>query len=262
MIVIKYGGHALDGSMVSDSIIETISKYHLDGGRVVVVHGGGPAINAELAIHNVQTTMSSGYRVTTLDVMHVVQETLSGSVLRNLTNKFISFGVNAVGISSGDGGILRARRFQPMVDGVRTDIGLVGEAESTDPTLLNLLLDHGYLPLISPVGVQSDGTALNINADIAAGSIAGSLGAREILFITDVAGIYRNWPDPDSLISQISLEELEKIAPSFSDGMAPKSKAAITALSSGAKMARIIDGSNKSNLEKAFAGFGGTVVTT
>lgn len=260
MIVIKYGGHAIQVTGKSDPVVETIANYHLSGGRVVVVHGGGPAINAELVLHGVETKMSGGYRVTTPEVMHVVQETLSGSVLRTLTNAFISFGVNAVGISSGDGRLMRAKKFQPFVNGVLTDIGSVGESESTDPTFLNLLLDNGYLPIISPVGVQSDGLPLNINADIAAGSIAGALDAEEVLFITDVAGIFRNWPDTTTLIPEISLQELIDIAPTFSEGMAPKSKAVIAALSSGAKRARVIDGSKFSNLELAFSGSGGTVI--
>jgi acetylornithine/N-succinyldiaminopimelate aminotransferase len=126
-----------------------------------------------------------------------------------------------------------------------------------DASLLRLLLDNRYLPIISPVGVQSDGVALNINADLAAGSIAGSLGASEVLFITDVAGIYRNWPDLTSLIDQISLDELTELAPTFSEGMVPKVKAVITALESGAKRARVIDGSKSFNLEQAFAGRNG-----
>jgi acetylglutamate kinase len=123
-----------------------------------------------------------------------------------------------------------------------------------------LLLNNGYFPVISPVSVQSDGQALNINADIAAGAIAGALAATEVLFITDVAGIYRNWPDETTLIDQISLAELKEIASTFSEGMAPKSKAVITALSSGAKKARIIDGKKIENLELALQGHGGTVV--
>ncbi len=250
----------LESSSQNDVIIETIAKYHQSGGKVVIVHGGGPAISAELLIHSVESSMFGGYRVTTPEVMHVVQETLSGTVLRNLTNAFIRCGVNAVGISSGDGGTLRARKFMPIVNGLETDVGYVGEADVVDPKFLELLLDNGYLPIISPVGVQSDGVALNINADIATGSIAGALGAQEVLFITDVAGIYRNWPDPSSIIEEISLQDLIEIAPSFSDGMAPKTKAVITALSSGAKIARVIDGSNNYNIERAFAGTGGTVV--
>ena len=138
--------------------------------------------------------MTSGYRVTTPEVMEIVQQILSGSVLRALTNKFIGYGINAVGISSGDGNTLRAHKYHPIVNGEAVDAGLIGEAESTDSSFLNLLLNNGYFPVISPVSVQSDGLALNINGDIAAGSIAGALEATEILFITDVAGIYRNYP--------------------------------------------------------------------
>lgn len=260
MIVIKYGGHVLESAESNDLIIAVISKFHLSGGKVVLVHGGGPAIDAELKFHQIPTTMSAGYRITTPEVMDVVQRTLSGSVLRDLTNKFIAHGVNAVGISSGDGKTLRAHKYQPLVNGEATDIGLVGEAEQADATFLNLLLDNGYLPIVSPVAVQSDGQALNINGDIAAGSIAGALGADEVLFITDVAGIYRSWPDLSTFIAEISLSELEEIAPTFADGMAPKVRAVITALTSGATQARIIDGRDGANLESAFHGVGGTVV--
>jgi len=261
MIVIKYGGHVLDSAEANDEIVQAIAEFHGAGGRAVVVHGGGPAIDIALKKAGIPTTMTSGYRVTTPEVMEVVQRTLSGSILRNLTNKFISYGVNAVGISAGDGNTLRAQRFMPYVDNAYIDIGLVGEAKLADPTFLNLLLNNGYLPIVSPVGVQSDGQALNINGDIAAGSIAGALMATEVLFITDVAGIYRNWPDKSSLIAEITLDELVKIAPTFSDGMAPKSKAVITALTSGARRARIVDGTNIQNVRDAFVGKGGTVVT-
>jgi len=190
-----------------------------------------------------------------------VQQTLCGGVLRNLTNSFIGCGVNAVGISAGDGSTLRAQKFAPLKDGVSVDIGLVGEPSSVDPTFVSLLLSNGYLPVISPVAVQSDGQPLNINGDIAAGAIAGALEASEVLFITDVAGIYRNWPDPDSIISEISQRDLLAISSTFADGMAPKVKAVLTALSSGAKRARIIDGTDISNLHSALQGQGGTVVT-
>ena len=261
MIVIKYGGHVLDDPKINENILSAIAKYHLEGGKVVVVHGGGPSIEAELKFHNIATSMVGGYRVTSLETMNVVQRTLSGAVLRELTNKLIGLGVNAVGISTGDGNTMRAQRFQPTVNGVSTDIGLVGEAQSVDPKFLNLILDHGYLPVVSPVAVASNGQPLNINGDIAAGAIAGALGASEILFITDVAGIYRSWPDPDSIISEISQGELLEIAPTFADGMAPKVRAVLNALSSGAQRARIIDGSDPQNLELALNGIGGTVVS-
>ena len=261
MIVIKYGGHVLDQATANDQIIAAIARFHGEGGKVLLVHGGGPAIDAELAAHNIETTTISGYRVTTPEVMEVVQRTLSGAVLRDLTNKFIAHGVNTVGLSTGDGKTLRATRFKPIVDGEHVDIGLVGEAQNVDPTFLNLLLSNGYLPVISPVAVQSDGLALNINGDIAAGAIAGALDADEVIFITDVSGIFRNWPDPGSLIERISLAELQEIAETFAGGMAPKVKAVITALKSGAKQARVIDGRFASNLTAAFCGLGGTVIT-
>ena len=261
MIVVKYGGHVLESAAENDRIVETISCFHNAGRKVVVVHGGGPAVDQELAIHGIVTTMVSGYRVTTPEVMAIVQQTLSGSVLRTLTNKFIEFGVNAIGLSAGDGATMRARKYSPIVSGKPVDAGLVGEAETTDPSLLQLLISHGYLPIISPVSVQVDGQALNVNGDIAAGSIAGALEATEVLFITDVPGIYRHWPDASTLISEISAVELQGIATTFSDGMAPKVKAVLTALSSGAAQARIIDGRNIENIERAFNGEGGTVVT-
>lgn len=261
MIVIKYGGHVQGEESTNNATIAAISEFHLSGGKVVLVHGGGPAIEEELKVHQIRSTFTGGYRVTTPEVMKVVQRTLSGEVLRELTNKFIRCGVNAVGISAGDGRTLRAKSFRPLVDGIAVELGLVGEAESVDPTFLNLLLSNGYLPIISPVSVASDGQALNINGDVVTGSIAGALSATEVLFLTDVAGIYRNWPDPSTFISEISLTELKEIAPTFTGGMAPKSKAVITALSSGAKRARIIDGSDIANLQAAFTGTGGTVIT-
>jgi acetylglutamate kinase len=261
MIVIKYGGHVLESDAANDQIVMAISNFHKEGGEVVVVHGGGPAVDRELLVHAIPTTMSSGYRVTTPEVMEIVQQTLSGSVLRTLTNKFIACGVNAVGLSTGDGSTIRAHKYFPIVDGSPVDAGLVGEANSTDPTLLKLLISNKFMPVISPVSVQSDGQALNMNGDIAAGSIAGALSAKEVLFITDVAGIYRDWPDASTLISEISLQELKELSPTFADGMAPKVKAVISALTSGAKSARIIDGRKLENLENAFSGIGGTVVT-
>ena len=251
----------LDQAAANDQVIAAIARFHRDGGKVLLVHGGGPAIDAELSVHHIETSMISGYRITTPEVMEVVQRTLSGSVLRDLTNQFIAHGVNAVGLSTGDGNTLRATRYGPTVDGEQIDIGLVGEAQSIDPTFLHLLLRNGYLPVISPVAVQSNGEALNINGDIAAGSIAGALEAEEVLFITDVPGIFRNWPDPESLIHQITLPELQEIALTFSGGMVPKVKAVVSALKSGAKQARIIDGRSASNLALAFDGKGGTVIT-
>jgi len=261
MIVIKYGGHVLDHEETAGPIADVIADFHKEGRKVVLVHGGGPAIEKELAFHQVESHSISGYRVTSHAAMEIVQSVLSGTVLRNLTNTFIARGANAVGISSGDGATIRAEKFSPLIDGSILDLGSVGIAESGNPALLNLLLANGYLPIVSPVGVTSNGEPLNLNGDIAAGVIAGSLEAEEVLFITDVPGIYREWPNKASLIHEISLEELKKLAPKLDGGMSPKVKAVITAIEAGAKRARIIDGTNIENLKAALSGQGGTVVT-
>ena len=261
MIVIKYGGHVLDHEETAGPIADVISDFHNAGGKVVLVHGGGPAIEKELAFHRIESTSVSGYRVTSQAAMEIVQSVLSGTVLRNLANSFIARGVNAVGISSGDGSTIRAEKFSPKIDGTEIDLGSVGIAESGNPALINLLLANGYLPIVSPVGVTSNGDPLNLNGDIAAGVIAGSLEAEEVLFITDVPGIYREWPDKASLIHEITLEELKELAPKLDGGMSPKVKAVITAIEAGATRARIIDGTCIENVVRALSGQGGTVVT-
>jgi acetylglutamate kinase len=176
-------------------------------------------------------------------------------------NQLIGYGANAVGLSAGDGATVRAEKMEPIVDGNAIDIGLVGDAVTTDPTLLNVLLDSGFLPVISPVAVSAAGQGLNLNGDLAAGAVGGALKADEVIFMTDVAGIYRNYPDLDSIIQRISASELKDLQPTFAAGMIPKSKAALAALAAGAKQVRVIDGRDHQNLVQALRGSGGTVVT-
>ena len=261
MIVVKYGGHALPKAGKPDEILKVVADYHLSGRKIVLVHGGGPQVDAELHIHQIKTEMISGYRATTPEVFEVVQKVLSGQVLRTLVNQLIGYGVNAVGISSGDGATIRATKMAPLVDGKPIDIGLVGDATQCNGSFLSLLLENGYLPVVSPVGVSSEGEGLNLNGDLAAGAIAGALNADEAIFMTDVEGIYRNYPDPTSIISSMTSEELRAMQPAFAAGMIPKSKAALAALDSGAKTARVINGKVPTNLENALNGKGGTVIT-
>jgi acetylglutamate kinase len=261
MIVIKYGGHVLDESQTDDPIIKTIAAVHKAGTKIVVVHGGGPAINRNLEKESIEAPIMGGWRKTSAEAMQVVQSTLSGAVLRNLVNQFIAVGAQAVGLSTADGNTMRVKKFLPEIEGVKTDIGFVGEPSSVDGKFLSLIVNAGYLPILSSVATGVDGTAYNLNADIAAGAIAGALEADQVIFITDVPGIYRNWPDQDSLISSISLSEISSIAHTFQDGMAPKVKAVIASLESGAKLARVIDGTNPENLLAAIVGTGGTVVS-
>jgi acetylglutamate kinase len=261
MIVVKYGGHALPRAGTPDAILKVVADYHNNGAKIVLVHGGGPQVDAELAIHGIATEMVGGYRATTPEVFEVVQKVLSGQVLRTLVNQLIGYGANAVGLSSGDGQTIRAEQMKPDVNGEKINIGLVGDIASADPKLLLSLLESGFLPVVSPVSVDTAGVGLNLNGDIAAGAIAGALKADEVIFMTDVAGIYRDFPDANSLISTITVDELQILQKTFSAGMIPKSKAAISALTAGAKRVRVIDGRNSENLLKALAGQGGTVVT-
>lgn len=261
MIVIKYGGHALPIVSERDEMLEVIADHHLAGKQVVVVHGGGPQIDSELALHGIAKNMVSGYRFTSPEVFEVVQQVLSGRVLRTLVNQLNGLGASSVGITAADGKTIVAKRMFPIVDGKAVDIGLVGDIEHVDPALLQILLDQKYLPVVSPVAADLGGHGLNLNADLAAGAIGGALQADEVIFMTDVAGIYRNWPDPESVIKNISAQDLTSLQPTFSDGMIPKVKAALFALASGATQVRIIDGRDPKKLQAALAGEGGTVIT-
>jgi acetylglutamate kinase len=254
MIVIKYGGHALpkDGSI--DPSLAVIASEFKHGTKIVLIHGGGPQINQELQLHGVQPEMVNGLRKTTPEVLAVVQKVLSGEVLRNIVNQLIGLGVNAIGISSGDGNLIRAEQQ-------KGDLGLVGEVSQVNPKILNELLAAGYLPVISPIGVDSSGRALNMNADIIAGEIGGSLNAEKVLFMTDVPGIYKDWPNEDSLIEEISFKDLSEIAQEFQEGMAPKVQSLLTAVEKGAATAFVFDGRRAENLAKAIHGAMGTKVT-
>ena len=253
MIVFKYGGHAISEKEQRDPILGLLAKAIASGELIVLVHGGGPQINRELEIHGIKSEMLSGMRRTTPEVFAVVQRTLSGEVLRNLVNQLVGFGVNAIGISAGDGNLIRAEITNP-------ELGLVGEVSDIDISLLLTLLNEGLTPVISPVGVTREGIWVNMNADLVAGAIGGAMAADSVLFSTDVAGIYRNWPDVDSVIDVIEVDELIKITRGFERGMIPKAQSAIRAIKAGAKSVRVFDGRSVAGVQGALANTGGTLV--
>lgn len=263
MIVIKFGGHAMTDS--SGAFAETIKKS-IAKEPCVIVHGGGPQIDAALKTHQLESTFVGGFRVTTPEIFAVVQQVLSGTVLREIVGHLRAHDVPAVGISGRDGGTIQASILKTLVDGTPADLGRVGEVERIDTALLNSLLDAGFTPVVSPIAVEFDGEVevaqhgLNVNADLAAAAIAGALDATSLIFMTDVPGIYRNWPDRDSLITEISAKELREIKDHFDGGMAPKVKACLDAISKGAKVVRIIDGRDPKALDEALSGSGGTKV--
>ncbi len=263
MIVIKFGGHAMTDA--SGGFAEVI-KRSLSKEQCVIVHGGGPQIDAALKTHQLDSTFIGGFRVTTPEIFAVVQQVLSGTVLREVVGHLRAHDVPAVGISGRDGGTLQASILTTLVDGTNADLGRVGEVEHVDTSLLKSLLDSGFTPVVSPIAVEFDGEVevpqhgLNVNADLAAAAIAGALDATSLIFMTDVPGIYRNWPDRDSLISEISATDLASIKHEFDGGMAPKVKACLDAIAKGAKVVRIIDGRDPKALDEALSGAGGTAV--
>ena len=222
------------------------------GERFVIVHGGGPQIDQELKIRNIEKKMINGFRYTDSETMKVVEMVLTGTVLRSVVRSLIKAGLPAVGITGSDTALLEAD-FKD-----EEKLGLVGVVNKVNPKLLHDLLDMGYLPVIAPVANDSNGTALNINADLAAGAIAGPLRATQMLFLTDVPGIYANWPDQSSLIQSIGVQQLKNIT--FSEGMVPKVEAAINAIESGALSSRVIDGKSIEAFVSALNGEGGTWV--
>jgi acetylglutamate kinase len=253
MILFKYGGHAISDGKGIDPVLSLLAKEINAGKKIVIVHGGGPAINKELEIHGVQSETVDGLRKTTPEVFEVVQRTLCGEVQRKLVNQLIALGVNAVGLTAGDGGLTRAKIMRP-------ELGLVGEVISVNSDFLVAQMNLGITPVISPISLTTDGQAVNMNADIIAGAIGGALTVDSVLFSTDVSGIYREWPDKNSLIKNINVVELADISKTFKGGMIPKTESAINAIKAGAKMAQVFDGREVINVELALKGQGGTLV--
>jgi len=259
MIVIKFGGHAMTDE--HGSFAQAISEAIASGVTPVIVHGGGPQINEALNAAGVESHFNGGFRVTTPQVFEIVERVLSNEVGPAVARSLVAHGVDAVSVSGRNSGTLIAKPLDTLVDGTTADLGLVGVITSVNPSALNALVTEGRVPVVSPIASNAEATiGLNVNADLAAAAIAGALDAEWLIIMTDVEGIYRNWPDRSSLIKTISANELESIKSLFAEGMAPKVQACLDAISAGAKAVRIIDGTNPSALKSALLGEGGTLV--
>lgn len=265
MIVIKYGGHAMKDeaglfALAIQSVVNT-------GEQCVVVHGGGPQINAALVKSGISSDFISGFRVTSPEAFEVVQSVLSGEVLRGVVAQLRGAGLNALGLTGRDGGLVVALPMTTLPDGSAVDLGRVGEIVRINPEILFTLLDGGYVPVVAPIAVQGDeisedsAIGLNVNADLVAGAIAGALSAESLIFLTDVPGIYSNWPDESSLISSITYKELHALLSSLSGGMIPKVMACLNAIEKGTTNVRVIDGTNPEAFALALRGIGGTVIS-
>jgi acetylglutamate kinase len=259
MIVVKFGGHAMKDE--NGNFAKAISAAQKAGEQVVVVHGGGPQIDATLKAKGIISTWIGGFRVTTQDIFDVVEDVLVNQVGREVAATLGKAGIKAQALSARTLPTVIAIRRTQLIDGTPADLGLVGNVQRVNPSALRELLNQGIVPVVAPISSDEDmKTGLNVNADFAAAAIAASLEASALIVMTDVAGIYRNWPDKDSLIDSITATDLETIKAGFAEGMAPKVQAALDALSFGAKAVRIIDGTDPDSFASALAGKGGTLV--
>jgi len=260
MIVVKFGGHAMTDAHgdFAAAIASALSK----GAQIVIVHGGGPQINAALESAGIEPKFIGGFRVTTPEIFEIVEKVLTHEVGPAIANSLLKIGVNAVAISGRTSESLIAEPQRKLVDGTPADLGLVGVITAVNPQAIRNALKGGQVPVISPIAIDEDFRGgLNVNADLAAAAIAGALDATALVIMTDVAGIFSNWPDKESLIEEITFTDLSKIKNSFADGMAPKVQACLDAIKAGAQAVRIIDGTDSKSFELALNNSGGTLVT-
>ena len=242
IVVIKYGGHAMTSPDLQRAFAEDIVFLRYAGIRPVVVHGGGPQIQAHLDRLGIASEFRAGLRVTTRETMEIVRMVLVGQVNGDVVNLINDHGSFAVGLSGEDGGLFMARPLTAEVDGERVDLGQVGEIVSVDPSTVHALLDAGRVPVIATVARGADGLSYNVNADTAAAAVAVAVGAEKLVMLTDVEGLYADWPASDRVISRISVGELSALLPSLVAGMIPKMQACLDAVEGGVPRAHILDG--------------------
>ena len=241
-VVIKYGGHAMADEELRLAFAQDLVFLRYAGLRPVVVHGGGPQITAQLDRLGVESAFTAGLRVTTPEAMEVVRMVLSGTVNKDIVGLINRHGPFAVGLSGEDAGTFTAARKTAVVDGEPVDIGLVGEIVATDPGAIEALLADGRIPVVSSVAAGRDGEVYNVNADTAAAALAVALDAAKLVVLTDVAGLYRDWPSSADVISELTAAELERLLPGLSAGMIPKMEACLTAVRGGVPQAHVLDG--------------------
>ena len=259
MIVVKFGGHAMQDE--NGAFAKAIASAQHDGVALVIVHGGGPQIDAALKEEQITSEFIGGFRVTTPEIFEVVERVLANEVGPAVAKALQKAGVNAVALSGRTSESLIAEPLRQLVDGTPADLGLVGVITAVNPQAIKNALKGGQVPVISPIAVdESFKSGLNVNADLAAAAIAGALDAQCLIIMTDVPGIYRSWPDTASLISEITATELNEIKGTFAQGMAPKVQACLDAIKGGASAVRIIDGTDPSAFAAALGNNGGTLV--
>ncbi|MDH6206844.1 MAG: acetylglutamate kinase [Aurantimicrobium sp.] len=246
IVVVKFGGNAMVSEELTRAFAEDMVYLRTVGIKPVVVHGGGPQITKMLERLGIESEFRGGYRVTSPEAMDVVRMVLTGQVSRDLVGHMNEHGPLAASISGEDAGLFVGERRGVEIDGELVDLGLVGDVVAVDPEAVHALIDAGRIPVVSSIAPDKDtpGQSLNVNADAAAASLAVALGAAKLVILTDVAGLYSDWPNMDSLVSEIGADELRALLPSLESGMIPKMAACLEAVDGGVPKAAIIDGRN------------------
>jgi len=236
IVVVKFGGNAMVSEELQRAFAEDMVYLRYAGLRPVVVHGGGPQISAMLARLGIESEFRGGYRVTTPEAMEVVRMVLTGHINQH--------GPLAAGLSGEDAGLFRGRRRGVEIDGEQVDLGLVGDVVGVDPEAVHAQLNAGRIPVVSSIAPDIDvpGQSLNVNADAAAAALAIALGAAKLVILTDVQGLYSDWPNRESLVSVIDVPALKALLPELESGMIPKMTACLDAVEGGVAKAAIIDG--------------------
>ncbi|MFF3614989.1 acetylglutamate kinase [Streptomyces sp. NPDC002580] len=260
-VVVKYGGHAMTDEPLRRAFARDVLALRQGGVDVVVVHGGGPQIGAHLDRLGLESAFLNGLRVTTPETMDVVRMVLSGKVQKELVGLLNEDGALAVGLSGEDARTLTAVKRFAEVAGERVDIGLVGDVVRVNTAVLGILLEHRHIPVVSSVGRGEDGQVYNVNADTAAGAVAAALGAYALVVLTDVPGLYADWPAGDRVVDRIAARDLESLLPRLGGGMVPKTEACLRAVRAGVEEARILDGRVPHALLAGLSGDGGTGTT-
>ncbi|SDH44310.1 N-acetylglutamate kinase [Rhodococcus triatomae] len=242
IVVVKYGGNAMIDEELKTAFAADMAFLRTVGIHPVVVHGGGPQITAMLQRLGLVGEFRGGFRVTTPEVMDVVRMVLFGQVGRELVGLINAHGPYAVGISGEDAHLFTATRRTVSVDGVPTDIGLVGDVTTVNPDAVLDLIGAGRIPVVSTIAPDQDGVVHNINADTAAAALAEAIGAEKLVVLTDVEGLYTDWPDRSSLATEIDVAALEQLLPTLDAGMVPKMEACLRAVRGGVPTAHVIDG--------------------
>ncbi len=247
-VVVKLGGNAMTDTALQRAFAEDVVFLRYAGLRPVVVHGGGPQITAHLDRLGIETVFAAGHRVTTPEAMDVVRMVLVGQVQREIVGLVNAHGPFAVGLSGEDANLFTAEPHRVEVDGEEVDLGLVGDVVAVEPGVVQGLVADGRIPVVSSVARGTGGEIYNVNADTAAAALSVALGAEKLVVLTDVEGLYADWPAgggapaPDDVISSITADELEAMLPTLSTGMVPKMDACLRAVRGGVPKAHIIDG--------------------